>query len=121
MVILTIASTIGLLIKIWRSGLTPGLKWLSGLAVIFPLAFCVVEWKTMEYGYPFISSYLIIRYAASFIIALNWSINLSRMLFRWSSTIIPQLSIPFLAIGLTFLIPFLLLRLGILLEKQILP
>lgn len=120
MLVLAIVSTVGLIKKIWRSYLHDGVKILLFIPVVLPLILCLAEARTMRYGYPFLSSNNLIYYSVAFIIALNWSIDIAKRLSKWNETLNPYVSIPFLTLGLTFLIPFSLFQLGIQIEKLML-
>ena len=117
LLILTIAAAINLLKKIWRSGFALAFKILLTPIVIFPLVFGIMKINTVEVGPPVISIFDIIIYSASFIIALNWSINIARKLVKRNRPVSPYLSIPVLIIFFTLLIPFAFLQIGQLFDR----
>jgi hypothetical protein len=75
------------------------------------------KFDTVDTGRIYISTAEIIVLSSSFVIALNWSINISRIIFKRTNKIKPYITIPVLTIAFSFLIPFSLYWLGILFDK----
>jgi hypothetical protein len=78
LLILTIGGIIGLSRKVWRSDVSLVIKLFVVGVLIGLLIFALVKFDTVETGEVFISRWEIMIYSASFIIGLNWSINLIR-------------------------------------------
>ncbi len=75
---LTIRGIIGLSRKMWRSDVALAFKLLVVGVLIGLLIFALVKFDTVETGEVIISRWEIMIYSASFLIGLNWSINLIR-------------------------------------------
>lgn len=115
--VLTIVSIVGLSKKIWRSATPTFLKILTVGLLLFLLIIALFKFDTVDTGKVYVSTAEIIVLCASFIIALNWSIDISKKLSNRTSKIKPYITIPLLTIALGFLIPFSLYWIGNLFDK----
>jgi hypothetical protein len=117
LLVLTIGSLIGLSKKIWASAVPTILKILAIGLLLLLLIIGLFKFDTVDTGKIYISTAEIIVLSASFVIALNWSINISRKISKRTNKIKPYITIPVLTIAFSFLIPFSLYWLGILFDK----
>ena len=76
--VLTISSIIGLFKKIWKSNFPSLVKTLLIVPLLIFLAFAILKFDAVESGNVVIRIVEIIMLAASFLIGLNLSINLTR-------------------------------------------
>lgn len=117
LLVVTVVNLIGLSNKIWSTGLSIVLKILLTGILLLLLVLGLFNIDTVDTGNVFISTAEFIVICASFVIAINWSINISRNLSKRPKKINPFIVIPLLTIFFTLLIPFCLYWLGNLFDK----
>jgi hypothetical protein len=103
--VLTIGSIIGLFRKIWKSNFPNLIKILLIVPLLIFLVFAILKFDTVESGNVVLSTVEIIMLAASFLIGLNWSINLTRKQSFQKANLPQYLKIIILTIIFTILIP----------------
>ena len=110
--VLTVVSIVGLSKKIWASVTPTFIKILTVGLLLFLLIIGIFSFDTVDTGKA-----QIIVLCASFIIAFNWSIDISKKLSNRTSKIKTYITISVLTIAFSFLIPFTLYYLGNLFDK----
>jgi len=85
LLVVTIINLVGLSKKIWASGAPTILKIFSIVLLLLLLIIGVSRFDTVDTGKVYISTVEIIILFASFVIAINWSINISRKLSNRTS------------------------------------
>ena len=117
LLVLTVVNLIGLGLKIWRSRMPVSLKIFISTSLLILLIVALYKFETVDVAPVFITTAEIIELGASFVIALNWSLDISKKLLTYRAAIKPYISIPLLTIAFTFLIPFVFYCLGVFLDR----
>jgi uncharacterized membrane protein len=91
--------------KIWKSNFPNLIKILLIVPLLIFLVFAILKFDTVESGNVVLSTVEIIMLAASFLIGLNWSINLTRKQSFQKANLPQYLKIIILTIIFTILIP----------------
>jgi hypothetical protein len=122
MLVLTIGSILGLSKKIWKTKVSMILKFLVVGLLIFLLTIALVKFNGVESGEVqgrqfYISRWDIMIYAASLLIGLNWSINLSHKPALQTIRLNEYFKITILTILFAIIIPTMFYLLGRFFEK----
>lgn len=105
LLVLTIVNLVGLIRKLWKSGIYTELKILATAILIVLFFIGIFKFDSVDSGQVYITTAQFIMLSACFFIALNWSINISKKL---PSSILrgkPFIVIPVLTIIFSILLP----------------
>ena len=105
LLILTIGSIVGLSRKVWQSKVSIALKLLFVGILVGLLIFALSMFDTVETGEVTISRWEIMIYSASFLIGMNWSINLNRRQIFQKIKVSKYLKVTIMTIVFAVLIP----------------
>jgi hypothetical protein len=112
MLILTIGGIIGLSKKIWQCDVSIAIKLLVVGLLVGLLILALLKFDTIETGEVIISRWEIMIYSASFLIGLNWGININRKQIIQKIKLPNYIKVTVMTILFTVFIPTLFYFLG---------